>query len=117
MKKIAKILKDLRIDADLTQQELSARLNVGQATIACYENGQREPHLSILTAYADFFECSIDYLVGRCDDVGNIIIQRNKNITEIGLKEDELKLLRVYKKLSPSKRLKAQGYVEGLLDS
>lgn len=118
MMNIANILKELRTEAHLTQTELSSRLNIGQATIACYENGQREPHLSILLAYADFFECSIDYLVGRTDDIGNIVINKNRsNEQSATLKNDEVELLKKYNKLNTSKRLKAQGYLEGLSEN
>ena len=116
MKNIAKTLKDLRVEANLTQTELSRRLNIGQATIACYENGQREPQLTILSAYADYFECSIDYLVGRTDDVGNVIVASNADASK-SMTSDERELLQKYKNLSANKKLKAQAYVDGLSDS
>lgn len=118
MKNIASTLKELRIEANLTQTELSSRLNVGQATIACYENGQREPHLSILLAYADYFECSLDYLVGRTDDVGNIVITKNQHYEQLStLKKDEIEILQKYTKLNPNKKTKIHGYIDGLLDN
>ena len=109
MKNIAKTLKDLRVEANLTQTELSRRLNIGQATIACYENGQREPQLSILSAYADYFECSIDYLVGRTDDVGNVIVASNADASK-SMTSDERELLQKYKNLSANKKMKAQAF-------
>ena len=66
--KVAEIMKELRVEANLTQKELAEKLNLGQATIASYENGTREPHVLSLIAYSDFFDCSIDYLVGRTGD-------------------------------------------------
>ena len=63
--KASEIMKELRCEACLTQKELAEKLNLGQATIASYEKGTREPHILSLIAYADFFDCSIDYLVGR----------------------------------------------------
>ena len=65
MNKIPNILKDLRKNQNLTQFQLSQALKIGQATIAGYENGSREPHINSLIAYANFFECSVDYLLGR----------------------------------------------------
>ena len=66
-------LKDLRKSKNLTQSQLAKILQIGQATIAGYESGTREPCISNLTAYANFFECSIDFLIGREDDFGNIL--------------------------------------------
>ena len=112
---ICNILKTLRIENGLTQQELSERLKIGQATIACYENGQREPHILNLIAYADFFECSVDFLVGRTDDFGNVIVtaERTKD-SRSTLTKNESDLLDKYEKLSPSSKLKLDGYIDGL---
>lgn len=114
--KISEILKLLRTENGLTQSELSERLKIGQATIACYENGQREPHITNLIAYADFFECSIDYLVGRTDDFGNIIVEAGNTKTgKATLTKDELELLEKYSQLSPAAKLKFAGFAEGLI--
>ena len=94
MNGIPTILKDLRKNRNLTQFQLSQALKIGQATIAGYENGSREPHINSLIAYANFFECSVDYLLGREDDFGNITIQTEKPAL---LPQDEQKLLDVYR--------------------
>lgn len=116
--KISEILKSLRTENGLTQKELSERLKIGQATIACYESGQREPHISNLIAYADFFECSIDYLAGRTDDLGNVIVGAERARGGLNtLSADERVLLDKYKKLSSGAKLKVSGYIDGLSDN
>ena len=65
---IATALKDLRLEANLTQKELAKKLNIGQSTIAQYEKGEREPTVHNLTLYCDFFGVTVDYLLGREDD-------------------------------------------------
>lgn len=115
--KMAKILKALRTENGLTQKELSERLKIGQATITCYENGNREPHITSLIAYADYFECSLDYLVGRTDDLGNVIISLEKTKYDEGtLNTEELTLLSKYRKLSTSDKAKLVGYIDGITD-
>ena len=101
MNKIPNILKDLRKNQNLTQFQLSQALKIGQATIAGYENGSREPHINSLIAYANFFECSVDYLLGREDDLGNITIHTEKPAP---LPQDEQELLNIYQALSPAHR-------------
>lgn len=58
-------LKKLRLNNKLTQMQLSQKLGIGQTTIAAYENGVHIPQISSLIAYANYFNCSLDYLVGR----------------------------------------------------
>lgn len=112
---ISLMLKNLRIEHGLTQKELASMLKIGQATIACYENGQREPHISNLIAYADFFECSLDYLAGRTDDTGNIIVKEEKTFENRQiLNSDEDELVSKYRKLKTADKQKLIGYLDGI---
>ena len=61
-------LKLLRKESGLTQTELAKKLKIGQTTIAAYENGTHDPQIFSLIAYADFFGCSVDYILGRESD-------------------------------------------------
>lgn len=58
-------LRDLREDNDITQNQIALMLNVKQNTYSQYENGKREVPINILWKLADFYDVSIDYLVGR----------------------------------------------------
>ncbi len=60
-------LKDLREDNDIKQAELAKILNVRQNTYSQYENEKREIPISLLWKLADYYNTSIDYLVGRTD--------------------------------------------------
>ena len=48
-------LKELRVEAGLTQKELADKINIGQSTIVGYERGEREATLTNLSRYADYF--------------------------------------------------------------
>lgn len=111
---LSKTLKSIRIEHGLTQKDLSERLRIGQATIACYENGQREPHIQNLIAYADYFECSLDYLLGRTDNFGNILIDAQES-HRTRLTDDERTALVKYKALGLSDKARVQGYLDALL--
>ncbi|MCK8827703.1 helix-turn-helix transcriptional regulator [Natroniella acetigena] len=60
-------LKKLRKENKLYQKDLANRLNVGRTTIANYEQGSRFPDKNMLNNLADFFNVSVDYLLGRTD--------------------------------------------------
>ena len=71
-------LKSLRLEAKITQKEISNKLEIGQGTYARYEKGDRKPTGEILNKLANFFNVSTDYLLGNTD---------NKNSTKF---EDDL---------------------------
>ena len=60
-------LKQLRIEKDLTQTELGNQFNVHKGSVSNWENDNRFPDGQQLTKIADFFDVSIDYLLGRTD--------------------------------------------------
>ena len=63
-------LKNLRLEAGYTQSALAKQLDIGQSTIVGYEKLEREPTLTNLIRYANFFKVTIDFLVGLEDDFG-----------------------------------------------
>ncbi|MBD1371950.1 helix-turn-helix transcriptional regulator [Hazenella sp. IB182357] len=60
-------LKKLRLKLDLSQSELASRLNIAKSTLAMYETGKREPNFETVRRIADFFDVSLDYLLGQSD--------------------------------------------------
>lgn len=58
-------IRNLREDNDKLQIELAAYLNVKQTTYSKYELGKINVPVEVLIKLADFYDVSIDYLVGR----------------------------------------------------
>lgn len=58
-------IKDLRVDNDLTQAQIAEILMCDQSLYSKYERGEREIPLKLLVKLADFYNVSLDYLVGR----------------------------------------------------
>lgn len=58
-------LKELRKSRGISQLKLALDLNMSQNTISRYETGEREPGINELILFADYFDVSIDYIVGR----------------------------------------------------
>ena len=57
-------LKQLRQERGLTQQQLADDLGLNSVTYLRYEKGQREPSIDLLIVFAEYFDVSIDFLVG-----------------------------------------------------
>lgn len=68
MSKFPVRLKELREEKRLLSKEFAKIMNVEPATISNWENGNRFPKDDVLIKIADYFDCSIDYLLGRTDD-------------------------------------------------
>ncbi len=61
----AERLKALRLEWELTQEKLADVLGTTQRKISYWESGKIEPDLCSLWKLADFFDVSVDYLIGR----------------------------------------------------
>lgn len=66
-----KILKNLRQENDLTQEELAKKINTARSNIANYENDKNMPSIDILEKISKFFDVTIDYLLGKTDKRNN----------------------------------------------
>jgi transcriptional regulator with XRE-family HTH domain len=61
-------IAELRERNGLTQGKLSSRLGISRASLSHYETNRREPDFETLTALADLFQVSVDYLIGRTNN-------------------------------------------------
>lgn len=62
---VAQRIKDLMKSEKLTQMQLAHALEVGQSSISDWLNAKSEPSVENLWKLADFFDVSVDYLIGR----------------------------------------------------
>ena len=58
-------LKELRVGNAISQRKLGEIFGVCNQTISFWESGSREPDMDTLIEIADYFDVSIDYLLGR----------------------------------------------------
>ena len=61
-------IQDLRIDSDLSQKKLGEILHISQRSYSHYETGSRNIPIEMLIRLADYYDTTIDYLVGRTDN-------------------------------------------------
>ncbi|MBQ3235558.1 MAG: helix-turn-helix transcriptional regulator [Clostridia bacterium] len=102
-------LKQLRNERALTQADVAKHLNITRQGYANYENEVTNPTPTILIKLADYFECSVDYLIGRESEIGTILINHS-------LTETENELLQIYRKQTEQKKQFLMTFARGLND-
>ncbi len=85
---IGKRIKELRIEKNMSQQELGELLGITKVSVCGYENGTRTPNLETFTAIADIFGTTTDYLLGREIPVVNEI--SNEYVGSVSKEDIEL---------------------------
>lgn len=103
-------IRELRTEKKITQQEVANALGITYQAYAHYETGRRQPSPDQLILLADFFNVSVDYLLGR-DNTG--LVERTEQRPAI-LREDENTLLQVYNELNIIGQARAIAYLQGL---
>lgn len=79
MKSIGDVIRSLRIEKGLTQEELGEHLNCGKTAISNWETGFREPKIKYKEALCNFFDIDYNYLMGMSNVKKNIL----KSINEV----------------------------------
>lgn len=92
-------LKVLRNLKGISQQQLADVIGVSQQSVNKYENHNIEPDINTLIAIANFFETSVDYLIGNTD-----ISEKIQAVTRYDLNDDEASLINSYRILSKSEK-------------
>lgn len=102
-------LRELRERKHLNQHGLAMKLNTSQSTISAYEIGARSPDIETLIHMAEFFDVSVDYLVGKTD------IKRPMDPERLA--PEDANLLSDIQKLDRHQKEKVQAYIAGLLST
>ena len=90
-------IKELREEKNLSQIELANAIGTSQRNIGRWEKEENDATYTYLVKLADFFSCTLDYLIGRSDDFGNINV--NADLTN-----EQKKLLSLFNELSSSEQ-------------
>lgn len=104
-------LKKLREEAGITQRGLAEAIEVSQQSINKYENHNIEPDIATLIRIADFFETSVDYLIGCSNIRHKIELTHPYDLTQ-----DEIWLIDRYKKLNAKQKDSIHAVIENYLE-
>lgn len=98
-------LSQLRKEKGITQVKLAQYFGISNGTIAMWETDKRQPDSDTLIKLADFFNVSVDYLLGRPE-------------TYINSTDSELNhLISIWHSLSTTSKLRLVAYADGLRDN
>ena len=95
-------LRELRIERELLQSDIAKLINKSERTVGFYETGERDMNTETLAILANFFNVSIDYLLGK-SDIRNPVEYKyayNRPKEAEGLSDEEINdALRFYKEM------------------
>ena len=104
-------LKKLREEAGLSQQKLADQLGLTQQSIFSYETGAYEPDISTLKRLADYFNTSVDFLIGHTE-----IRRRIEKVEKFDLNKQEAQIMEEYRSLSAKAQKSFQLILASLID-
>ena len=96
-------IKELRQLKHLSQMKLAEILNLNHKTLSHYETGTREPDIQTLCLLADYFEVSVDTLIGHTPVSSDAL-----------LSDDELSLIADYRMLGQADKERLQKIISAL---
>ena len=104
-------LRELRLEKGLLQSDISKIINKGERTVGFYETGERDMGTETLSILSNFFNVSIDYLLGKSDirnpeEIKNIPHANNGGLDTEGLDDEDL--LELQKQVDYIKKLKGK---------
>ncbi|WP_338554856.1 helix-turn-helix transcriptional regulator [Paenibacillus sp. KS-LC4] len=84
-------IAQLRDDRHWTQEQTAAKLGISRAALSHYEKNRREPDSETLKKFADLYQVSVDFLVGRTLHPQTVLSDDVRNFTEhLELADDEI---------------------------
>jgi transcriptional regulator with XRE-family HTH domain len=113
-------LRFLRRKAGLTQAELAKKLHIKQYNISDYEIGRIEPNINTLINFAEVFNVSIDFLVGRKsknDDKTDIENNVDNYINQMQIDKHLIAINDSIKDLDDDKKKKVSDSVKFIVDT
>ena len=98
-------LKELRLERCLLQSDIAKIINKSERTVGYYETGERDMNTETLSMLANFFNCSIDYLLGK-SDIRNPEESDPLGLAKVGFRMDD------YNPPSDTQRQQIKGLIE-----
>lgn len=103
-------LKELRIQSGIKRSDFSKEIGINAGTIANYENEIRQAPYDLLIKFSEFFGVTVDFLLGREDDIG--VLSPGDMGNQKFLTKEEKALLSLFRNLSSKAKNRVIEYIE-----
>lgn len=108
-------LKELRKESGLKRSDFAKSINLPQSTVANYENETRQAPYELLILFANYFNVTIDYLLGRTNDFE---VNQDYNLTnQSPLNTAEKELITDFRKCSVTGKCRILEYTKIIKDN
>lgn len=104
-------LKEIRVEHGLNQRALAELSGLSPQSISSFESGINSPTMPSLCALANALNVSTDYLLGRSDELGGVVVPPHGTVS---LSEEEDELLRLFRNLGRSRKEDLMIYLRAL---
>ena len=105
-------LKEMRKEMGITQQQLADAIDVTRTAVVKYETGKNKPTAEVLGKLSDYFQVSVDYLLGR--DMEEMKNDPAANADEV--ENVEAEFMKLFKRLSPEEQERELAYLRSRLN-
>ncbi len=95
IKSLPQKLKALRMKYNLSQKEVASMLGISPSIVSAYETGERTPSTENLLALSYLYKCSADYLLGREQDIPEVVLDTSAlNPQQIHVLQELIKVMK-----------------------
>lgn len=109
-------IQKLRKDKGLSQLELAKAINVHQTAISQWETEKTNPDMTTIQILADYFNVTVDYLLGRTDAPASVSAAKKPPAEAEGLTDIQRQVYGIIRRLSENQAAQALDYLRYLID-
>lgn len=114
---LGKRLRKLRSIKKLSQPELAKKFGLTKYQVSRYENGESNPDPDVISKFADYFEVTTDYLLGRTDNPQGYsdfdpIAEHNRLLKKYGIEAPGFFDIEKWKQMGPEELRQLEDYFE-----
>lgn len=108
-------IKDLREEKNVSMMQAAKDVNLPYTTYVNYEKNLREPNFETLIALANYFEVSVDFLIGR-NNIRTYFVDTHDS-TNLKLNSKERAIICAYRELNEEGAEKVEEYIKDISSS
>ena len=114
-------LRKLRNSKKLSQPELAEKFGLTKYQVSRYENGESNPDPDVISKFAEYFEVTTDYLLGRTDNPQGYsdfdpIAEHNRLLKKYGIEDSGFFDIEKWKQMGPEELKQLENYFKFIVE-